>query len=221
MRFVLAFIMIASFVVFAGCSAAEPEAASKATADAPEKTPARETPFKSAEDFDLADVAAIHEMRDRWVAAFDVGNPVPVEFMFTSDAVFSLPDGLELAGTGQEPSAQQVFHRFTSKLEFDERSRFVTDGGDPRKTEKLPWVSYYAGYTLTLTPKKGGQPLQTRGQFMTRFHRQPDASLKVIRGPKLGERAPDFTLNLMKGSGKVQLSTLRGKPTVLIFGSYT
>jgi hypothetical protein len=59
------------------------------------------------------------------------------------------------------------------------------------------------------------------GRFMTRFHRQPDGSLKVIRGPGVGDRAPDFTLNRMKGGGKVQLASLRGKPAVLIFGSYT
>ena len=70
-------------------------------------------------------------------------------------------------------------------------------------------------------PKAGGQPLQTTGQFMTRFHRQPDGSLEVARGPRIGERAPDFTLNHMKTQGAVQLSTLREKPVVLIFGSYT
>jgi len=42
-----------------------------------------------------------------------------------------------------------------------------------------------------------------------------------MRGFSVGQQTQDFTLNLMKSDGKVQLSTLRGKPTVLIFGSYT
>ena len=36
-----------------------------------------------------------------------------------------------------------------------------------------------------------------------------------------GMAAPDFTLPLYDGRGEVSLSELRGKPVVLIFGSYT
>ena len=47
---------------------------------------------------------------------------------------------------------------------------------------------------------------------------------KEARAGKLkpGDVAPDFTLPLVDGSQKVQLSSLRGKqPVVLVFGSYT
>ncbi len=220
MRSVLALTVIALLPVL-GCSPTGQEAAASSTANAVQKTPIRDATFKSAEEFDPADVAAIHKMRDQWVSAFAAANAEPVEFMFTSDAVFDLPVHSSLSRSDSAPSAQGVFDRFAAKLVLDQRSRFVSDGGDPRKMKKLPWVSYYAGYTLTLTPKTGGGAIQSTGQFMTRFHRQPDGSLKVTRGPQVGQRAPDFTLNLMKGGGKVQLASLRGKPTVLIFGSYT
>lgn len=221
MRFVLACIGIV-LLTAVGCSPTQQEAAANAAPAAPvQKAPVRDSTFKSAEEFDPADVAAIHAVRDQWVSAFAAGNARPVEFMFTSDAVLELPAHRSLSGSDSAPSAQQVFDRFAAKLALDGKSRFVSDGGDPRKMKKLPWVSYYAGYTLTLTPKSGGDAVQSRGQFMTRFHRQTDGSLKVVRGPSAGERAPDFTLNLMKGGGKVQLSSLRGKPAVLIFGSYT
>ena len=36
-----------------------------------------------------------------------------------------------------------------------------------------------------------------------------------------GDAAPDFTLARHDGSGRVTLSALRGKPVVLVFGSYT
>jgi len=36
-----------------------------------------------------------------------------------------------------------------------------------------------------------------------------------------GEPAPEFTLNGSDGHGAVTLSDLRGKPVVLIFGSFT
>jgi hypothetical protein len=41
-------------------------------------------------------------------------------------------------------------------------------------------------------------------------------------GPKLGERAPDFTLKTQDGRQEIRLSQFRGqKPVVLIFGSFT
>lgn len=175
--------------------------------------PATRDTFRTADQFDRADVAGMRAARDQWIAAFAIGNPKPVEFMFTNDAVFNMPVSL---------SAADLFSRYQAKLVFDERSeQFVTDGGDPRKMSKLPWVSYYSAYKLTLTPKAGGKPVESSGRFMTRFHRQPNGSLKVIQGPSVGGRAPDFTLNLMKGGGKVPLASLRGKPTILIFGSFT
>lgn len=213
MRFVLTFIILAALIaLFTACSATTPEPTANASSDAAQKTAVRET-FKTAAEFDPVDLAAIRDVRNQWVSAFGAGNAKPVEFMFANDAVFNLPAQI---------SAKETFDRFTANLVFDENSeQFVTDGGDPRKTTKLPWVSYYSAYRLTLTPKNGGEPVESKGRFMTRFHRQPDGSLKVTRGPRVGERASDFSLNLMKGGGKVQLSSLRGKPAVLIFGSYT
>ena len=37
----------------------------------------------------------------------------------------------------------------------------------------------------------------------------------------VGDQAPDFNLELHDKSGRVALSSLRGKPVVLVFGSYT
>ncbi len=38
---------------------------------------------------------------------------------------------------------------------------------------------------------------------------------------QVGDAAPDFSLKTLDGSAQVQLSALRGKPVVLVFGSYT
>jgi hypothetical protein len=45
----------------------------------------------------------------------------------------------------------------------------------------------------------------------------------VARGGELrvGDEAPDFNLPRSDKSGEVRLSSLRGKPVVLVFGSYT
>lgn len=38
---------------------------------------------------------------------------------------------------------------------------------------------------------------------------------------KVGDPAPDFTLKTLDGANQVALSSLRGRPVVLVFGSYT
>ncbi|MEK7467159.1 MAG: hypothetical protein AAB074_07085 [Planctomycetota bacterium] len=40
-------------------------------------------------------------------------------------------------------------------------------------------------------------------------------------GPLVGDKAPAFTLKLLGSEETLRLRDLRGKPTVLIFGSYT
>jgi hypothetical protein len=42
-----------------------------------------------------------------------------------------------------------------------------------------------------------------------------------FEGPKVGQRAPEFRLKTPDGSREISLSELRGKPVVLIFGSFT
>ena len=73
------------------------------------------------------------------------------------------------------------------------------------------------------------QPPQRFGQIM-RYFPMPAMMIlpfermwNVARGGELrvGEEAPDFTLPRSDKSGTVQLSSLRGKPVVLVFGSYT
>jgi hypothetical protein len=73
------------------------------------------------------------------------------------------------------------------------------------------------------------QPPARLGQIMRHV---PMPALAIVpfkpmwnsaRGGNLnvGDRAPDFTLPRSDKSGNVTLSALRGKPVVLVFGSYT
>ena len=73
------------------------------------------------------------------------------------------------------------------------------------------------------------QPPQRFGQIMRYF---PMPAMMILpfepmwnaaRGGELrvGDEAPDFTLPRSDKSGEVTLSSLRGKPVVLVFGSYT
>jgi Ca2+-binding EF-hand superfamily protein len=42
-----------------------------------------------------------------------------------------------------------------------------------------------------------------------------------FEGPSVGARAPEFRLKRFDGKGETALSELRGKPTILVFGSFT
>ena len=50
---------------------------------------------------------------------------------------------------------------------------------------------------------------------------RPVKSAPIYDGPGIGEKAPEFRLEERKGGRTVSLSELRGKPLVLLFGSYT
>ena len=206
---------VALLLVLAGCAATETSEVAEMAETTPHVGPVEG--FQPPENFDQDDVASMRESRDAWVAAFAAGDAEAVDFMFEQDAVMALPEEVE------GMSGEEFFNAYTAELSFDEAAeRFITDGGDPRVDTHLPWVSYYGDFNLTLTPKMGGEPISNSGQFMTRFHRQEDLSLEVIRGPSVGDPAPLFALNDMKGGGEVELASLFGeKPTVLVFGSYT
>ncbi len=42
-----------------------------------------------------------------------------------------------------------------------------------------------------------------------------------FEGPGIGQKAPDFRLKTHDGKREIGLADLRGKPTVLVFGSFT
>ena len=234
MRFALSLVVL--FAVVAGCSATDQEAADPAASSAdvdPDTIWDPDAVFIGTQElsnvpasmFDSVDVAGIRDLRDQWAGAFAAGDAAPVEFMFTYDAHLQLPDDPHMPDTKAGDSvlsAAQLFDHFTAELAFDEQSEaYSSVGGFRNEFDKLPWVTFKSDYTLSVTPKGGGDTIEQSGRFITKFRRQADDSLRVIRGPRVGEQAPDFTLNLMKGGEALQLSSLWSKPTVLIFSSYT
>ena len=66
---------------------------------------------------------------------------------------------------------------------------------------------------------RGGGGMPSRDEMLKLFFR---GELGVWEeGPKPGEMAPDFTLPTHDGARTVTLSRLRGKPVILVFGSFT
>ena len=63
----------------------------------------------------------------------------------------------------------------------------------------------------------------TRDYMRERFR---DRMRRDLNSPQIGEEAPNFNLEVLSASGQrtdemMSLSSLRGKPVGLIFGSYT
>jgi hypothetical protein len=154
------------------------------------------------------DVAKVAELRDGWIQAFADGDAEHLDFVFKRDAVMT--DLSSLVGE-EAASPDRFFELYSAELKLD--------GDVP--IEYGNWGSYYANYSLTLSPHDGGETIIDVGRFMARLWRNEEGEFEVFRGPAVGDAAPEFALNRMDGSGEVQLADMRDKPTVLVFGSFT
>jgi hypothetical protein len=86
------------------------------------------------------------------------------------------------------------------------------------------WCSFllYIGWAMRQPPEKFGRVMSRMP--MPAFFLFPFETMwtKARAGTvRPGEMAPDFRLPTIDHSSEVQLSALRGKPVVLVFGSYT
>ena len=74
-----------------------------------------------------------------------------------------------------------------------------------------------------LTPEQWEKMGITKEQFLTRREK---ARQREEGAPKIGGPAPDFNIKRLSNEGKLtgerfSLSGARGRPTALVFGSYT
>ena len=86
------------------------------------------------------------------------------------------------------------------------------------------WGSFllYIGWAMRQPPEKFGRVMSRMP--MPAFFLFPFETMWTKAGAgtvRPGEMAPDFHLPTIDHSSEVQLSALRGKPVVLVFGSYT
>ena len=91
---------------------------------------------------------------------------------------------------------------------------------DRDKTGFLTGEDLYGEFSRAFSAQDaGGDDMPSPEKMLSMFFR---GELGVWEaGPKLGEEAPDFTLPTHDGSQTITLSKSRGKPVILIFGSFT
>jgi Ca2+-binding EF-hand superfamily protein len=93
-------------------------------------------------------------------------------------------------------------------------------GADSDKSGFITAEDLYREFTRLFADRGSGDSDMPRPERMLKmFFKGELGALEA--GPALGEAAPDFTLPTHDGSTSVTLSKSRGKPVILIFGSFT
>ena len=135
--------------------------------------PAAEQPEPAAEVATQAeDVAAIEALADQYIASVASGDASALAALFTDDAVLMPPEAPVATGKeGVNSYYQPTFDQFTNRL---------TVSGD--ETQLLgDWAFRRGSYTVTRTPKAGGNSTEAGGKWLSICKRQPDGSWKIAR----------------------------------------
>jgi len=146
-------VLLAVVLVLTACAPREPEPAAEATAGA---------------EFE----AAMNSLRDAYVAAANAGDAAGLANLFTDDAVQMEPNRPVVAGKEAIQSRfQEMYQTYSENLAVSVDERAVA--GD--------WGYGRGSYTLTLTPKAGGNPIEDIGKWLNVVQRQADGSWKIAR----------------------------------------
>jgi uncharacterized protein (TIGR02246 family) len=119
-----------------------------------------------------ADVEAINNVRAAHIAALNDGDVDAWVAAFTGDGVQMPPNAPANLGMESIRAWSQAFlapFRVEFTLVVDE----VQVAGD--------WAFERGTYTITLTPKAGGEPMQDIGKYITIYGRQPSGAWGMAR----------------------------------------
>ncbi len=118
------------------------------------------------------DLAAIRKLAEEWSSGWDRGDTEALLSLYTSDPVL-MPQGQPVV-TGKDAIRllyQSFFKDFTVKGE-----------GKVVEVEVSGDLGYFwSSYTLTATPKAGGERIKAEGKSVFVVRRQKDNSWKIAR----------------------------------------
>lgn len=128
----------------------------------------------------------------------------------------------------QQPNMPQMFSQLlTTAVDTDTNGRITSEElsaflklADKEQTGFITPEDLLANFSEVLNERgaRGGDRPDP-GQMVSMFFRGELGLWE--EGPSIGDTAPDFTLPTHDGKQKVTLSQSRGKPVILIFGSFT
>ena len=123
------------------------------------------------EDTSQADLAAFDDLREREMAAFSAGDMETLREVFASDAALLPPNEPGFQGTDNMESWLAAMQEQVS-LEAAYTDSDVTLAGD--------WAFERVAFTLTLTPRAGGEAVQETGKGVHVYQRQADGTWKIV-----------------------------------------
>lgn len=91
----------------------------------------------------------------------------------------------------------------------------------------VKWLGTSYPHPDNLPPERWEKIGSTREQYLEQYEAMVrERSLRDQSAPKVGEPAPDFEIERLTPAGKrtretFRLSSTRGRPVALVFGSYT
>jgi len=117
-----------------------------------------------------ADIAAIEEVMNQYAVTVNTGDLELWLSLMTDDTIKMPPDAPAIFGKEDlRASMQPLFDNFTSEMVlYPEETQVDGNLGLARGT-----------YTLSLTPKAGGEPIYMEGKYLTILKRQADGSWKI------------------------------------------
>jgi len=89
------------------------------------------------------------------------------------------------------------------------------------------WLGTSYPHPDSLPPERWEKTGETREQYLAQYEAMVrERALRDQSAPKVGEPAPDFEIERLTPAGKrtgetFRLSSTRGRPAALVFGSYT
>ncbi len=119
-----------------------------------------------------ADVEAINQLPATFAAALNAGDLDGIMAGFTDDAVRMPPNAPAIIGKESIRSLMQT-NLEQNTYQLDNPPEEVQVSGD---------LAFARGtYTVTVTPKAGGESIQREGKYLVVFQKQPDGSWKAAR----------------------------------------
>jgi len=134
---------------------------------------ARDRPESAAEpDGHAEDIAAIRRLAADWQKAWNAGNADALAELYADDSILMPQEQPELIGR------EEIRSLYRAVL-----ADYVVEGdGEIQEIEVTDdWAFYRSTYTLTATPRSGGNVLNDTGKSIFILRRQRDDSWKIAR----------------------------------------